>query len=105
MLDYPEEFLTSVHGSYDSKFWLPTYIKSLIFKSNRKTYGPFGREQGEGIDFSIEVSGNKIVGFHGRADDWLYLRAIGAYLKPFDPHENENLNHPSKAQVHIEDRN
>lgn len=52
-------------------------MRSLTFQSNRKTYGPFGVEQG--TYFSFPMTGGKIVGFHGRCG-W-YLDAIGIYLK------------------------
>ncbi|XP_061989487.1 jacalin-related lectin 3-like [Rosa rugosa] len=43
-LDYPYEYLISVHGKY-VKFWrFPTYICSLTFRSNKKCYGPYGDE-------------------------------------------------------------
>ncbi|XP_044474537.1 jacalin-related lectin 3-like isoform X1 [Mangifera indica] len=78
-LDYPDEFLTSVHGYYGTiNDWGTVYVRSLTFQSNRKTYGPFGIEQG--TYFSLPMTGGKIVGFHGRSS-W-YLDAIGIYLKP-----------------------
>ncbi|XP_057726006.1 jacalin-related lectin 3-like [Arachis stenosperma] len=78
-LDYPDEFLTSVHGYYGSlNQWGPNFVRSLSFVSNKKSYGPFGVEQG--THFSVSASGTKIVGFHGKCD-W-YLDAIGVYMKP-----------------------
>ncbi|KAJ6684831.1 JACALIN-RELATED LECTIN 3 [Salix purpurea] len=78
-LDCPDEFLTSVHGYYGSlDGWGPVFVRSLTFQSNKKTYGPFGVEQG--TYFSFPTSGGKIVGFHGKSG-W-YLDAIGIYLKP-----------------------
>jgi hypothetical protein len=90
-LDYPDEFLTSIHGHYGSlNEWGPVFVRSLTFESNMRTYGPFGVEQG--TCFSFPMTGGKIVGFHGKCG-W-YLDAIGAYLKPI---EKEN---PSKALSH-----
>ncbi|XP_062163544.1 jacalin-related lectin 3-like isoform X1 [Alnus glutinosa] len=87
-LDYPDEFLTSIHGHYGSlNEWGPVFVRSLTFESNMRTYGPFGFEQG--TCFSFPMTGGKIVGFHGKCR-W-YLDAIGVYLKPI---EKEN---PSKA--------
>uniref|UniRef100_A0A2P2IXV7 Pentatricopeptide repeat-containing protein n=2 Tax=Rhizophora mucronata TaxID=61149 RepID=A0A2P2IXV7_RHIMU len=78
-LDYPDEFLTSLHGHYGKiSEWSPVVIRSLTFESNRRTYGPFGVEQG--TYFSSPMAGDKIVGFHGRSG-W-YLDAIGIYLQP-----------------------
>lgn len=92
-LDYPDEFLTSVHGYYGSLNQRGTiFVRSLTFESNKKKYGPFGFE--EGTYFSFPMTGGKIVGFHGRCG-W-YLDAIGVYLKPL---QQPN---PSKALVYSE---
>lgn len=80
-LDYPEEYLTSVHGYYGSwTEWGVVMVKSLTFFSNRKTFGPYGVEQG--TYFSFPGTGRKIVGFHGRSG-WL-LDAIGIYFEPLE---------------------
>ncbi|KAL6210328.1 hypothetical protein ACLB2K_015561 [Fragaria x ananassa] len=81
-LDYPDEFLTSMHGCYEKVLFLPTQITSLTFTSNKKTYGPFGSLAG--VNFSINVPNSKMVGFHGRSSGFTGLRAIGAYLKPLE---------------------
>jgi hypothetical protein len=80
-LDYPDEFLTSIHGCYEKVWCMPTQITSLTFQSNKATYGPFGRKL-DRTDFSIQALGSKIVGFHGRSSSVTGLRAIGAHLKP-----------------------
>lgn len=99
-LDYPEEYLTSVHGYYKSTWYLPTYISSLTSTSNRKVYGPFGDYENEGRKyFTIQVSGSKIVGFHGRSDEWFDLRALGAYLKPLVHTPQYSNNNISLAPV------
>ncbi|XP_050211243.1 jacalin-related lectin 3-like isoform X1 [Mercurialis annua] len=78
-LDYPEEYLVSVNGHYGSlNQWGSVFILSLTFQSNKRTYGPFGVEQG--TYFSFPVTGGKIVGFHGKSG-W-FLDSIGIYLKP-----------------------
>lgn len=89
MLDYPDEYLTSIHGYYEKVWWFPTQVISLAFHSNKRIYGPFGKNtafatDSFGTNFSIQVPGSKIVGFHGKADFWTGLRAIGAHLKPLD---------------------
>ncbi|KAL5557963.1 hypothetical protein UlMin_034174 [Ulmus minor] len=93
-LDYPDEFLTSFHGYYGKiAEWGPALVRSLTFKSNRKTYGPFGVEQG--TCFSFPMSGGKIVGFHGKAG-W-YLDSIGVHLKPLPKQNDQNrtaIQHP-----------
>ncbi|XVF36041.1 hypothetical protein REPUB_Repub19eG0024300 [Reevesia pubescens] len=88
-LDYPDEFLTSVHGYYGSLNERgQILVRSLTFQSNRNTYGPYGIEQGT----SFSMTRGKIVGFHGRCG-W-YLDAIGVYSKPII-----KLN-PSKTIIH-----
>ncbi|XP_017241773.1 jacalin-related lectin 3 isoform X1 [Daucus carota subsp. sativus] len=78
-LEYPEEFLTSMHGHYGSlKGWGPALIKSLTLISNKRSYGPYGTE--EGTYFSLPMTGGKIVGFHGKGG-W-YLDAIGVHFEP-----------------------
>ncbi|VAH71286.1 unnamed protein product [Triticum turgidum subsp. durum] len=52
-------------------------VKSLTFISNRRTYGPYGKEAG--APFELPALGGRIVGFHGRSDS--YLNALGTYIK------------------------
>ncbi|CAI0436010.1 unnamed protein product [Linum tenue] len=91
-LDYPNEFLTSVHGHYGSLYeWGPVMVRSLTLETNKRRFGPFGNEQG--TYFSIPTAGGKIVGLHGRSD-W-YVDAIGIHLKP----AKQELKAPSKPLV------
>ncbi|CBI35988.3 unnamed protein product, partial [Vitis vinifera] len=76
-LQYPEEILISVSGHYCPVVYGGSpVIRSLTFKSNRRTFGPFGVE--EGTPFSLSMDGGRIVGFQGRSG-W-YLDAIGFHL-------------------------
>ncbi|KAF5204049.1 Jacalin-related lectin [Thalictrum thalictroides] len=76
-LQYPEEFLTSVSGHYcPVVHGGSAVIRSLTFKSNRRSFGPFGVQ--EGTPFSFPMDGGLIVGFKGRSG-W-YLDAIGFSL-------------------------
>ncbi|XP_027333047.1 jacalin-related lectin 3 [Abrus precatorius] len=95
-LDYPDEFLTSIHGYYGSlNQWGPNLVRSLSFVTNKKTYGPFGVEQG--THFSVPMTEGKIVGFHGRCG-W-YIDAIGVYLKSLkQPNPSKTVAH---SQSHI----
>lgn len=93
-LDYPDEFLTSVSGHYNQPRRSTCSFNSITFKSNKKSYGPYGYENGK--HFSIEVPGYKIVGFHGRTGRvFEFLIAIGGHLKPIDHYQNDKC-HPSK---------
>ncbi|KAL0429885.1 UNVERIFIED_CONTAM: Jacalin-related lectin 19 [Sesamum radiatum] len=76
-LQFPEEFLTTVTGHCSPVVYGGSpVIRSLTFKSNRRTFGPFGVE--EGVPFSFPMEGGQIVGFKGRAG-W-YLDAIGFHI-------------------------
>ncbi|KAM7461365.1 hypothetical protein LguiA_029486 [Lonicera macranthoides] len=72
-LDYPSEFLVSVSG-YIDKFHSMIIFHSLTFQSNKRTYGPFGREKGKCIKFPS--SGHKILGFFGKSGH--HLDCLGA---------------------------
>jgi len=82
-LNYPEEYLISVTGHYSPVVhgWSPV-IQSLTFKSNQRSFGPFGVE--EGTPFSFAMEGGKIIGFKGRSG-W-YLDSIGFYLSQVHSH-------------------
>ncbi|XP_073286332.1 jacalin-related lectin 19 [Primulina huaijiensis] len=76
-LQFPEEFLTSVSGHYSPVVRGGSHvIRSVTFKTNRRTFGPFGVE--EGTPFSLPMEGGQIVGFKGRSG-W-YLDAIGFHI-------------------------
>ncbi|KAH1145108.1 hypothetical protein AAZX31_15G021800 [Glycine max] len=76
-LQFPDEFLVSVSGHYCPVVRGGTpVILSLTFKSNRKTFGPYGVE--EGTPFTFSIDGGCVVGFKGRSD-W-YLDAIAFTL-------------------------
>ncbi|KAK4387494.1 Jacalin-related lectin 3 [Sesamum angolense] len=90
-LEYPDEFLISVHGYYGSlQEGGHLIIRSLTFESNKRKYGPFGVEKG--TYFTSSTTHGKIVGFVGKAG-W-YLDAIGFYIEPlYKPVESHALYH------------
>lgn len=76
-MQFPEEFLTGVSGHYSPVVHGGSnVIRSLTFKTNRRSVGPFGVE--EGTPFSLPMEGGQIVGFKGKAG-W-YVDAIGFYI-------------------------
>ncbi|KAL7152423.1 hypothetical protein ABFS83_04G096200 [Erythranthe nasuta] len=76
-LQFPDEILTTVTGYYSPVVYGGSpVIRSLTFKTNRRTFGPFGVE--EGTPFSLPMEGGQIVGFKGRGG-W-YLDAIGFHI-------------------------
>nr|GLL32547.1 jacalin-related lectin 3-like [Ipomoea trifida] len=87
LLDYPNEFLTAVHGIRDCA--LSTYsgtIKSLTFVTNKAIYGPIGQQRSgnNGIAFGFKFAGkeprNLIVGFYGTVYGG-FLNELGVYVR------------------------
>ncbi|KAK4368711.1 hypothetical protein RND71_012503 [Anisodus tanguticus] len=94
-LNYPDEFLTSMHGYYGSLHERGSiFVRSLTFQSNKRTYGPYGVQQG--TYFTLPISRGKIVGFHGKSG-W-YLDAIGVYIDPI--HKSLATNSVVQSQQH-----
>jgi Jacalin-like lectin domain len=54
-----------------------TILKSLKLVTNLRTYGPYGAEDGQ--SFEISVQDGKIIGFHARSGQ--FVDAIGVYVK------------------------
>lgn len=81
-LQFPDEYLTGVSGYY-SPMWRggSPVIRSLMFRSNRRTFGPFGVEGG--TPFSLPMEGGQIVGFKGKCGS--YVDAIGFHIAKVKP--------------------
>ncbi|KAL6537498.1 hypothetical protein OROMI_026032 [Orobanche minor] len=61
-LQFPEEFLTDVTGHYCPVVHGGSpVIRSLMFRSNRRMFGPYGVE--EGTPFFFPMEGGQIIGF------------------------------------------
>lgn len=95
VLNYPDEFLTSVKGiitsTYNQRY--QTMITSLSFKTSKGRTSPtFGNEFcSSPVEFELERKGCAIVGFHGRST-YDALHALGAYFFPIPPaHNGEKL--------------
>ncbi|KAD0566090.1 hypothetical protein E3N88_44063 [Mikania micrantha] len=81
-LQFPEEILISVSGRYCPVVYGGSpVIRSLTFKSNKRTFGPFGIE--EGTPFNFLANGGHIVGFYGRSG-W-FLDSLGFCLSTTKP--------------------
>ncbi|XP_071712187.1 jacalin-related lectin 3-like [Rutidosis leptorrhynchoides] len=81
-LQHPDEILVGVSGRYcPAVNGGQPVIRSLTFKSNTRTFGPFGFE--EGTPFNFLTNGQKIVGFYGKTG-W-FLDSIGLHLLPSKP--------------------
>lgn len=81
-LEYPDEHITAVEGSYNKVAMYATeVITSLVFKTSKgktsPTFGPNLFGVVNGTKFVFEDEGKKIVGFHGRSDN--AIDALGVY--------------------------
>ncbi|XP_076914771.1 jacalin-related lectin 19-like [Bidens hawaiensis] len=97
-LQYPEEILVSVSGHYCRVVYGGSpVIRSLTFKTNKRTFGPFGVE--EGTPFNILANGGHIVGFTGRGG-W-FLDSLGFYLSTPKPNLSQRFNIMLKGVNHL----
>ncbi|XP_078150023.1 agglutinin-like isoform X4 [Carex rostrata] len=71
-----DEYIKSVRG-YVGYFGDLFIVRSLQLITNKKTHGPYGKE--EGTPFELDELGGTIIGFHGRSG--AYLDAIGVYVQ------------------------
>jgi len=90
VLNFPDEYLLQVKGTFGSVHGLLKVITSLSFITSKKTYGPFGTPRGEEF---ISSEGSQVVGFHGRSCD--FLDRIGIFTTKQSQHI---LLHDSKGQ-------
>ncbi|KAG7567825.1 Jacalin-like lectin domain superfamily [Arabidopsis thaliana x Arabidopsis arenosa] len=74
-----DEHLVSVKGCYDN---ISGVIQALQFETNERSSEVMGYDD-NGTKFTLEVSGNKITGFHGSAE--ANLKSLGAYFTPLAP--------------------
>ncbi|VYS48843.1 unnamed protein product [Arabidopsis thaliana] len=83
-LDYPNEFLTSVEGTYVAHPG-DTSITSLTFKTSKGRTSPrMGSASETDSKFLLESKGCALVGFHGQSS-YYNLYALGAYSFPMTP--------------------
>jgi hypothetical protein len=61
------------YGEFDGSF----AVRSLTFVGNRRSFGPYGQE--DGVPFALPAAGGKILGFHARSGR--RLDALGTYVK------------------------
>ncbi|KAG6526819.1 hypothetical protein ZIOFF_016820 [Zingiber officinale] len=72
------EYLSCMRGYIILNYQGLPCISQIIFETNLGKYGPYGR--GSGTPFALPVLEGKIVGFFGRAGD--YITSIGCYIMP-----------------------
>ncbi|KAH7842870.1 hypothetical protein Vadar_009969 [Vaccinium darrowii] len=68
-LNYPSELITGISG-YSGIRERDRVVTSIIFTTNKSTYGPFGCRAGDDTAFDYQIGGhNKFGGFHGTASN------------------------------------
>lgn len=80
-LNYPDEYITSIQGTYSNVArYNTTIVKTLTFKTSHGRTSPmFGNTAIFSTDFVVEgKAGTKLIGFHGRSGS--ALDAIGAHF-------------------------
>ncbi|KAL0853471.1 hypothetical protein Bca101_058623 [Brassica carinata] len=78
-LEYPNEYITSVQGSYDKVTGSESeVILMLKFTTNKRTSQVFGVDTTS--NFLLHKDGYKIVGFHGKSGNMLHR--IGVHVMP-----------------------
>ncbi|XP_074562349.1 jacalin-related lectin 19-like [Curcuma longa] len=78
------EHFTSVTGHFGvTKTTNETVIRSLCFKTNLGSFGPFGCVQGTPFSFDFSSTSGTFYGFHGSSNS-RYLTAIGVYVDVSD---------------------
>ncbi|CAN6925784.1 unnamed protein product [Brassica oleracea] len=78
-LDFPNEYIVLVEGCYDKVFGIEAEVVTMVkFKTNKRTSPPFGMDGG--TTFVFEMKDHKIVGFHGKAGD--YVHQVGVHVSP-----------------------
>ncbi|CAH8384954.1 unnamed protein product [Eruca vesicaria subsp. sativa] len=77
VIDYPNEFITSVEGSFQDN------LNYLVIKTSKGRTSPTFGNVSSGTRFVLEKPGNILVGFYGKEEYFLY--ALGAYYRPLPP--------------------
>ncbi|CAN8257951.1 unnamed protein product [Cochlearia groenlandica] len=85
VLDYPNEFITSIEGTmFDG---MSQFISSIIIKTSKGRTSPtlgFERTDYKSKTFVLEKKGSALVGFYGWVE-YATLYALGAYYRPLPP--------------------
>lgn len=86
MFKSPSEFLMQIEGWFGISSELvvhspngstnPTCLKSLMFRTNRKTYGPYGNYSEGDTQFKSDTG--RILGFYGKSG--LAIDALGVFM-------------------------
>ncbi|KFK35809.1 hypothetical protein AALP_AA4G039500 [Arabis alpina] len=82
VVDYPNEFITSVEGTMETDRSL-VWVSSLTFKTSKGRASRIFGIKANYSTFVLESKGCALVGFHGRSYE--FIRALGAYFRPLPP--------------------
>ncbi|KAL1220153.1 Myrosinase-binding protein 1 [Cardamine amara subsp. amara] len=76
VLDFRNEYIVSVEECYDKVFGIEAdhVVTMLRFKTNKRISTPF--ELDAGTTFVLEMKDYKIVGFHGKAGDFVHQLCV-----------------------------
>lgn len=85
VLDYPSEYLTWISGTNYS-----TGLRSIIFGTNKGSYGPYGSTRIHPSipykEFKFEIGDDRSFGgFHGTKHD-TFIGSIGVYVNTITSH-------------------
>ncbi|XP_052207937.1 inactive protein RESTRICTED TEV MOVEMENT 1-like [Diospyros lotus] len=90
MLQYPNEFLTSLKGTYGYDSSGYRILTSIEFGTNLGNHGPFGEANENDEYFDLQMGNHRqFGGFHGTTK-FDILRSIGVYVKPIASLSNLN---------------
>ncbi|XP_052207934.1 inactive protein RESTRICTED TEV MOVEMENT 1-like isoform X1 [Diospyros lotus] len=96
-LQYPDEFLTSLKGTYCPENYGYRKLISIEFGTNLGRYGPFGQAYKGGEYFDFQMGNHRSFGgFYGTVRNGA-LESIGVYVKPISCLSNLN----SDLQVNV----
>ncbi|XP_052194554.1 inactive protein RESTRICTED TEV MOVEMENT 1-like [Diospyros lotus] len=96
MLQYPDEFLTSLTGTCSEGSGYEK-LTSIEFGTNLRRHGPFGQVYRGGKDFDFQMGNHQpFGGFHGTTASCV-LESIGVYVKPIASLSNPNSDQQVKV--------
>lgn len=94
-LDFPDEYLIQVKGTMGS-VKQENVVTSLMFITNKQSYGPYGSESGRTFQSS---SSGSVVGFYGRSS-LNSLDQIGCIKEVPSPFLSKNLHNSTRDRYH-----
>lgn len=101
MLDWPEEYLTSLRGSTLYEASHRQYnITSLSFETNKRKLGPYGPKVTKNT-FQIPLKDRVIVGFYGMALSTHIRGGLGVYVRPSSDFSGPSRSLPAATKIQV----